>query len=552
MKFNNINIIYNGKHYSQTDYEQFVSSQENFQKDFNQAIILMHRTPSLLFSICMCIENNITYIPIDPTCPQSRISYIIENSEASFIFNDTDMSFTLPPDKVGVRLKNNLMYIIYTSGSGGVPKGVEITKKGILNFIDGVSKVIEFSRNKRIACLSTVSFDIFFLESIMALYKGLTVVLANSNEQQNPKLMANFIESNEIDMIQMTPSRMQLLINYDKDLVCLHHVKEILIGGEQFPISLLRKLQQIPQVKIYNLYGPTETTIWSTVSNLTGSKDVNIGQPIINTKIYIIDKNLNILGQEQVGEICIAGEGLANGYYGKNTLTSEKFITLPRFPDIKIFRTGDLGKHLQNGNYSYLGRIDNQIKFHGYRIELEEIENVLKQHSAITHAVVREVSIESYKILEALYMSDKVLSANTLKQFLLKKLPEYMVPAKYTKVAEFIYLPNGKIDRNSLNALDLVTSKPHGNMIPLQDNYKTILKSIQKVLKEKSKLDVDANTNLLCAGIDSISFITIVVKLEAQFKFEFDDNMLLVKAFPTIGAIIDYVALKISEVRYEL
>lgn len=154
-------------------------------------------------------------------------------------------------------------------------------------------------------------------------------------------------------MVQMTPSRMQLLLNYDKELSCLKNVKEIMIGGESFPLSLLRRLKEKTNAKIYNMYGPTETTIWSTVSDLTQKDRIDIGRPIKNTEVYIVDESLSILPEGQVGEIYIAGKGLARGYVGKNDLTIEKFIYLPQKPDVRVYRTGDMGRYLEIKHNNY-------------------------------------------------------------------------------------------------------------------------------------------------------------------------------------------------------
>ena len=553
MKFKNIIIIYNVRTYSQQDYEDFVHKHYSAYKGIEKTIILMERTPDLLFSICMCIENNITYIPIDPTYPKERINYIIENSNATSIINDTNIDIA-PLARIGHNASNddNLAYILYTSGSTGNPKGVEITKEGLHNFIEGVSEIIDFSIGKRIACFTTVSFDIFFLESIMPLYKGLTVVLANDNEQRNPKLMADFIVNNKVDMVQMTPSRMQLLLNYDSDLSCLRDVKEIMIGGDQFPLNLLKKLQQVTAAKIYNMYGPTETTIWSTVSELTGKDQIDIGKPIKNTQIFITDELLNPLASGQVGEICIAGAGLAKGYYGKNELTAEKFVFLPSKPEMKVYRTGDLGKCLQNGDYECLGRIDNQVKIRGYRIELEEIERNINQYPAILQSVVRVIDLgESDKRLDAFYISDQFVDENKLKQFLLQKLPEYMVPVKYIPIKEFVYLPNGKIDRRGFNNLDALCSAITNDNINdalLSNGQQIIFDTIKANFDEEQFSNISLDTEMLSVGIDSITFITIIVSLEEKFGFEFDNEMLLITAFPTIKSMVDYVELKINSI----
>lgn len=258
------------------------------------------------------------------------LKYIVDNANPNDIMSDVELDIKFIPSLQTISVEEDVVYILYTSGTTGTPKGVKVTWEGLLNFIEGISEIIDFSPGKRIACFTTVAFDIFFLESIMALYKGLTVVLANEDEQRNPRLMAKLIHDNAVDMVQMTPSRMQVLLNHDKELSCLKNVKEIMIGGEAFPLGLLKTLQAKTNAKIYNMYGPTETTIWSTVSDLTQKDRIDIGRPIKNTEVYIVDESLSILPEGQVGEICIAGKGLARGYVGKNDLTIEKFIYLPQ------------------------------------------------------------------------------------------------------------------------------------------------------------------------------------------------------------------------------
>ena len=232
-----------------------------------------------------------------------------------------------------------------------------------------------------------------------------------------------------------------------------------MIGGDPFPLNLLKKLQRVTTAKIYNMYGPTKTTIWSTVSEQTNKNHIDIGRPIKDTQIFITDENLELLKSGQIWEICIAGAGLTKDYHGKNELTSEKFVSLPSNPNIKVYRTGDLGKHLQDGTFECLGRIDNQVKIRGFRIELEEIEKNINQYPAISQSVVRVTSsVKSSDFLEALYIADQSVDESKLKEFLIQKLPEYMIPIKYTQVNEFVYLPNGKIDRGKLNTADILFS----------------------------------------------------------------------------------------------
>jgi amino acid adenylation domain-containing protein len=538
-----------------------ISMERTNIKSVNQIGIMLNRTTSLISVINECFTSGIKYIPIDVNWPDERIEKIINDGNIEVIVANQEYKHKLTNIKTIIikdnstisfenrNDENEIAYTLYTSGSTGVPKGVEITKEALLNFIEGVSEIIDFSPGKRIACFTTVSFDIFFLESIMALHKGLTVVLANEDEQRNPKLMARLIKDNEVEMIQMTPSRMQLLLNHDKELSCLKNVKEIMIGGESFPLNLLRELKGKTTAKIYNMYGPTETTIWSTVSDLTNKDCIDIGRPIKNTEVYIVDENLYVLSDGQAGEICIAGKGLAKGYVGRDDLTAEKFIYLPQKPNVRVYRTGDLGKYLADGNLEYLGRTDNQVKIRGYRIELEEIESYLNQFDGIKQSVVIALETsETEKVLEAFYTSDIDIDEKHILNYLSTKLPEYMIPVIFKRVESFIQTVNGKIDRKKvLECVEIKLedfSSEDANIDELNNIKKKAFQVILSNLDSKIE-DATLETSFAGAGIDSITSIKIVVALEGEFDFEFDDEMLLITAFPTIKSMVEYVNQKI-------
>ena len=528
----------------------------------DRVALVLDRNKSLISAMYNCFNKQITYVPVDPSYPLSRIEKILNEAEVNTVITheryiekvrDVNVICIDENEYVDfdvVNTKSNISYILFTSGSTGTPKGVEVTREGLLNFIEGISSIIDFSHKKRIACLTTVSFDIFFLESIMALYKGLIVILANEDEQRNPKLMAQLIRDNAVDMVQMTPSRMQLLLNHDKELSCLKNVKEIMIGGEPFPISLLHTLQEKTTAKIYNMYGPTETTIWSTVSELTCKDRIDIGRPIKNTEIYIVDGNLSVLPAGEVGEICVAGKGLAKGYVGRDDLTKEKFIYLSQNHDVRVYRTGDVGRYLSDGDLEYLGRTDNQVKIRGHRIELEEIETHLNQFEGINQSVVIATEkSETDKVLEAFYTSDNHIDMKDIISYLSLKLPDYMIPAIFKQVESFIQTTNGKIDRKKvLECIEIneeYSSSKDWNTTKLNDTQAKIFQVIASNLNSEIG-DVTLETGFSDAGVDSITFIKIVVALESEFYFEFDDEMLLITAFPTIKSMIEYVETKVK------
>lgn len=538
------------------------SIENKIKLNFDRVGLILDRNSSLISAMYNCFNKQITYVPIDPSYPPSRIEKILNEAKVNTVIThkryiekvrDANVICIDKNEYVDFDVdiaKNNISYILFTSGSTGIPKGVEVTREGLFNFIEGISSIIDFSHKKRIACLTTVSFDIFFLESIMALYKGLTVILANEEEQRNPKFMAQLIRDNAVDMVQMTPSKMQLLLNHDKELSCLKNVKEIMIGGEPFPISLLHTLQEKTTAKVYNMYGPTETTIWSTVSDLTCRDRIDIGRPIKNTEVYIVDENLSILPVGEVGEICIAGKGLAKGYVGRSDLTKEKFIYLPQKPDIRAYRTGDRGRYLPDGDLEYLGRIDNQVKIRGHRIELEEIEACLNQFGGIKQSVVIALETsETDKVLEAFYTSSSHIETKDIISYLSLNLPDYMIPVIFKRVENFIQTTNGKIDRKRVSECieinEEYSSSKDWNTTKLNDTQAKIFQVIASNLNSEIG-DVTLETGFSDAGVDSITFIKIVVALESEFDFEFDDELLLITAFPTIGSMIEYVVTKIQ------
>lgn len=554
MKFNEMKIIFHGKKYDKFDYKKFLDKNNVYYDFKSKVIIMMKRTPDLLFAICMLLEKGITYIPVDPEYPKERIQYIISNSGADSIITDMDFEFVLPNKAGNPVCTTDIAYILFTSGSTGTPKGVEVTREGLANFIDGISEIIDFSYGKSIACLTTVSFDIFFLESIMALYKGLTVVLADDNEQRNPKLMARLIEDNNVDMIQMTPSRLQLLLNYDKELVCLKNVKEIMVGGEPLSLGLLNILHERTNAKIYNMYGPTETTIYSTVSDLTDKKIVDIGKPIMNTQIYIIDEKNNSTLNGTKGELCIGGKGLARGYLNMPGLTAERFVQNPFVTTERMYKTGDLARWLPDGNIEYLGRTDSQVKVRGYRIEMGEIEAVLLKHKFIKQAIVT-VCQENNSYLCAYYVSDEELLAADLKQYLGGFLPDYMIPSYYIRLDEVPQTPNGKIDRKALSDSGLkIVFETQQKKVKYQDKNQDATHvgyKVREIIRNIIDIpilteDIDEVNNLDNLGINSITFIKIVVAIEMEFDFEFEDEDLDYSKFATVQSLVDYVKNRVN------
>ena len=268
--------------------------------------------------------------------------------------------------------------MIYTSGSTGKPKGVGIRQKSVNNFIQGITNEIQIDERNIMLSVTTCSFDIFGLETLLPLTKGIKIVIAKEDEQRDPGALNKLIISSDVNTIQTTPSRLKLMLKAKNSSEAFSKLKLIMVGGEGLPKTVLSDIQSITASKIYNMYGPTETTIWSSVKDLTREKEVTVGKPIANTQIYILDNYGGIVPVGVPGELCIAGDGVAVGYLNKEELTAEKFVSNPFINETKMYKTGDLAKWNEKGEVIVLGRLDNQVKIGGYRIELGEIRKSFK------------------------------------------------------------------------------------------------------------------------------------------------------------------------------
>jgi tyrocidine synthetase III len=431
--------------------------------------IMVERSLEMIIGIMGILKAGGAYLPIDPEYPEDRVVYMLEDSGTEVLLTKSGIARTFEFNKHSLMLdedrlyegdtknlqKNNksddLAYVIYTSGSTGKPKGVMIEHKSIVNFIKGMTQEIEFREEKSILALTTICFDIFGLETLLPLTRGMKIVIAEESSQKDPKALIGLINSHSIDILQATPSRMEMLLESSTENMWLTNLKEIIVGGEIFPKPLLEKLSAGTNAKIYNAYGPTETTIWSTIKALYPNNVLNIGKPIANTRIYIIDKNNKVQPIGVAGELCISGDGLARGYLKRPELTAEKFASNPYEPGEKIYHTGDLARWLADGSIEFLGRIDHQVKIRGFRIELGEIENQLLNFGGVKEAVAVAKDDESgNKYLCAYLVSEKEATVAKLREHLNKELPAYMIPAYFIQLDKMPLTPNGKVDRKTL------------------------------------------------------------------------------------------------------
>ena len=496
--------------------------------------IMINRSLEMLISVLAVLKSGACYVPVDPSFPQDRIEYMLSNSDAKFLLTSEQLKDKVNfSKKILVELNSSifnsnkqnlenlntaqdLAYVIYTSGSTGKPKGVMLTHQNVNNFIVGMSKIVDFSPNKNIVSVTTISFDIFVLESLLPLQKGLTIVLANEDEQNDVKLFNKLCLKHNVNIVQTTPSRFQILISNKDELEYIENITDILVGGEGLPEQLLHNLQSISNANIYNVYGPTETTVWSTVKDVTNSSIITIGKPISNTTCYILDNYKRILPINTPGNLFIGGDGVARGYYKRDDLTNSKFIK-NKYTDEIIYDTGDLAYFTKDGELVHLGRSDFQVKVNGHRIELSEIENQILQDTEISNCVVISRFLEeNHSCLCAYYITENEnYDIKNLRSILQKELPNYMVPQYFVKIDKMPYTPNGKIDRKKLPAPTIknsreIVSPRNSTDEKIIDMLKSLL-NIQEISIEDSFFDI---------GGDSLSAIELCSKIDTEFNVQ--------------------------------
>lgn len=500
----------------------------------------LKRSIYIYVAILGILKSGHTYMPIDPDYPKDRIEFMLKNSNTKILIATADffeninydgnfidlnaIDFAANKSNPNVKiLPTSKAYIMYTSGSTGIPKAVTIKHHNVLNFVSAMQKYLDYSPEKNLSILSvtTVCFDIFVFETFPTLLSGLRLVIADELESKSPKLLNEVIIKNKISKILTTPSRIQLLFDNNEYTDCLKILKEIILGGEPFSEILLSKLKKISSARLLNLYGPTETTVYSTFKDLTNTSNITIGTPIDNTQVYILNDNNKLLPNGQVGEICIGGDGVGLGYYNNEEKTNTVFIKNP-YGNETIYKTGDLGYWNKDKELICLGRKDHQIKIRGYRIELDDISNNIMSFGNIDKCVVIDKEDKNNKkYLVAYFVSEKDINTSELKKYLIDLLPNYMIPSYFIKLDQLPLTLNHKIDRKALpdpTKQDLVLEDV---VLPTNELEKKLYNLIKKELTI-SKLGI--NHDLFDFNIDSLDIIRIQTKLlESDIRLNTQD-----------------------------
>lgn len=515
--------------------------------------IMLPRSLELLISILGVLKSGACYIPIDPTYPEKRIEYMLDNSQAKLVITTNELYNNIEfenkicanSEEILEQNKKNLesvnspedmSYLIYTSGSTGLPKGVMLKHKSLSNLCAYLNNKVEFLKEeceyKNIASVTTASFDIFIFETLVCLQKGLKIILANEDEQRIPALLDKLIKKNDAQIIQMTPSRMQMFMDNIEDMPNLCNLKYVTLAGEALPLKLRDELIKLGVKKVYNGYGPSETTVFSTFTDVTNSKEINIGVPLGNTQAYILDSDLKIVPIGVAGELYIAGDGVGKGYLNREDITKERYTKNPFIENSIMYKTGDVCKYNAKGELYYLGRADNQVKIRGLRIELEEIENKILEFPFIKKAKVVKQVIGNREIISAYYVATRRIRISELRRHLIDTLPNYMVPSYFTALDAFPYTPNGKIDKNALPVPNGVLQNEKIEYIaPTTDLEVKLVSMWEEVLNTKP---IGIKDNFFELGGDSILAMNLNIRLlKITDKIKYSD----IFAYPTVAEL---------------
>jgi amino acid adenylation domain-containing protein len=515
--------------------------------------ICMERTANMVAGLLGILKAGAAYVPLDPAFPRERLGFMLEDSKAQILVTDNGSLLAIPATQADVvcidaldyeRLDGSgahaqpgdLAYVIYTSGSTGKPKGVQVTHGAVVNLLTSAGKTITFKPEDKLLGVTTLSFDIAALEIFLPLVSGGELILAAQQATTDGSVLKDLIDSSQATVMQATPATWHLLIESGwmgrKDL-------RILCGGEALSRSLADDLLARAG-NVWNFYGPTETTIWSTAWKVVPGAPIAIGRPLANTQLYILNSQLQPVPVGVAGELHIGGDGLARGYLGRPELTTEKFIANPfsQDGDSRLYKTGDWARYQPDATVECLGRIDQQVKIRGFRIELGEIETVLRQHAAVAKALVtaREDASGEKRLVGYLVTRNGPPPVGELRDFIRGKLPAYMVPTHFVMLTEFPLTPNGKIDARRLPAPEVTAPTARTYIAPRNDHERALVEVWEEVLTIRH---ISIEDDFFELGADSLSATRAFARINRRFGIELPLRAIF--EHPTVAAMAGLV-----------
>ena len=528
----------------------------------------MERSIEMIVAILGVLKAGAAYVPLDPSYPKHHLAFMLDDTKAEVLLTQSQLVEGLPVHhgrvmcldagwgaSVPVDIVNpdcdtnatNLGYVMYTSGSTGGSKGVAVTHRGVLRLVLGTNYA-KLNANQVILQLAPISFDAATFEIWGALLHGACCVLFPKNGVPDPKELGAIIEEYHVSILWLTASLFNTLIDEAPEV--LSGVRELLIGGEALSVTHTHKaLQLLPETQLINGYGPTENTTFTCCYQIPRRLGENlasipIGRPIANTETYILDSHLHPVPIGVEGELYVGGDGLARGYLNRPELTAELFIRHPfrQDPRARLYKTGDKVRYLPDGNIEFIGREDDQVKIHGYRVELGEIESVLERHDSVRDAVVimRKDKHGNQRLVAFVTpVNETQPNTNVLRAYLNQKFSNYMVPAAFVLLDKIPLTPNGKADRRALQIPDDFRTESEDNFVPPRSVSEMIMAEIWcEVLGHEL---VGVQDNFFELGGTSLLAIKVITRMREKFGDDTNLSVLKLFEYSTIGELASYM-----------
>ena len=515
--------------------------------------LALPRSVEMVISLLAILKAGAAYLPIDPDYPAERLRYMVEDSGAKVLLTQRALSEPLfsglnvvsvhlddAKDQIGQQNNeplpplagaSNRACVLYTSGSTGRPKGVEIEHRSLTNFLCSMAREPGLTKNDVLLAVTTLGFDIAGLELFLPLITGARIELASRETAMEGAALAHKLTTSSATVMQATPATWRML--FDSEWKGDRRLK-VLCGGEALDRDLAARLIATCG-SVWNMYGPTETTIWSSIAKLT-SDEVTIGRPIANTQMYVLDRNREPVLRGVVGELWIGGEGVARGYLNRVDLTTERFVPNPFHQGGRMYRTGDRARYLPDGRLVCLGRTDNQVKIRGHRIELEEIATVVSSHPNVRECVVVLQNSEAEDPRLVAYIVSATAqrpAVADLRSYLRTSLPNYMVPSSFAFLDAISLTPNGKVDRSTLPTVEVSLLDANPGYVPPRDRIEQIVADAWSEVLGVEKVGIFDHFFEL--GGHSLSATRLIARLKSAFQIDLPLSSIFIE--PTVAGL---------------
>lgn len=557
-------LVYNNKQFTYKELDEKANQVANalIEKGIGLKDIvglMFPQTAELVIAMLGIIKSGAAFLPIDSSFPQKRLETILEQSGCKLVVMPTDFKDRLPQgiptldydevelSKLDKRNPNvsitpqDLVYLIFTSGTTGKPKGVMITQQNLLNYSHWFHQFLTLTQTARTALVTSFAFDLGFSGIFPPLLFGGELHILPDTVYKTPGRLLEYVETHKLSYLKMTPSLYSTLVEHP-DFVKIRSLDTLVLGGEKIRVEDVELTFELSEdIKIVNHYGPTETTIGVIAQYIERNAmssyrhSPTIGKPIANTQCYILNNRMELVPLGAAGELYISGEGVGSGYVGQPSLTKEKFLNNPFLPGKLMYKTGDLAKWSKDGRIEFLGRADGQVKIRGYRVEIGEIEKCIARHESTKEVVVLAKQDQEDTFLVCYYTANTAIPSESMRNHILGELPEYMMPSHFIKMDEMPLNANGKLDRN---AFPLPQTSSSSNLVSPSNEIEEILLGIWKELLNKEEISIDRN--FFEIGGDSLKLIRASSRIVKKLNCSITLTDLF--TYPTIESLASFIS----------